>query len=162
MPNVLSTSDQTPKITAKWHPRRGRECMFPAVKQAAPASIWKLYYASLPIHGQQLFNTLSPAICNLTKLTVDCFRRRLEKYLQLILDELQIPGYTAQRRAESNSLLDMTHLATVHLWSLSVEVPGHSLTPGNIGCAPSIAVVQWCQKMHETGTIMFIRVHVDI
>ena len=95
VPNVLSTNDQTLKITAKWHPRRGRECMVRAVKQAAPASIQKLQYASLPIHGQQLFNTLPPEIRNLTNLSVDCFKRRLDKYRQSIPDEPQIPEYTA-------------------------------------------------------------------
>ena len=79
MPNVLSTNNQTPKITAKWHPRRGRECMVPAIEQAAPASIQKLQYVSLPIHGQQLFNTLPPEIHNLTNLSVDCFKRRLDR-----------------------------------------------------------------------------------
>ena len=155
VPNVLSTNDQTPKITAKWHPRRGRECMVPAVKQAAPASIQKLQYASLPIHGQQLFNTLPPEIRNLTNLSVDCFKKRLDKYLQLIPDEPQIPGYTAQRRAESNSLLDMTRLATAHLRSLRVEVPRDSLTPGNRGCAPSIAVVQWYQKIKQGNKVTY-------
>lgn len=142
VPNVLSTNDQTPKITAKWHPRRGRECMVPAVKQTAPAPIRRLQYASLPIHGQQLFNTLPAEIRNLTNIDVDSFKRRLDKYLQLIPDEPQIPGYTAQRRAESNSLLDMTRLATAHQKSLKVEVPGEPLPPGNEGCAHSIAVVQ--------------------
>ena len=118
-----------------------------AVKKAAPASIRELQCASLPIHGQQLFNTLPPEICNLTNLSVDCFKRRLVKYLQLIPDEPQIPWHKAQRWAESNSLLDMTHLATAHLRSLRVEVPGDSLTPGNRGCAPSIAVVRWYQKI---------------
>ena len=153
VPNVLSTNDQTPKITAKWHPRWGCECMVPVVKKAAHASIRKLQYASLPIHGQQLFNTLPPEICNLTNLSVDCFKRRLDKYLRLIPDEPQIPGYTAQRRAESNSLLDMIRLATAHLRSLTVEVPGDSLAPGNRGCAPSIAMVLWYQEIQQGNKV---------
>ena len=49
-----STFGLTPKITAKWHPRRGRECGIPTVKKTAPSDVKRLFYASLPVHGQQL------------------------------------------------------------------------------------------------------------
>ena len=76
-----------------------------------------------PPFSPVLHNTLPPEIHNLTNLSVDCFKRRLDKYLLSIPDEPQIPGYTAQSRAESNSLLGMTHLATAHLRSIKVLVP---------------------------------------
>ena len=136
-----SSDGQTHKIQAKWHPRRGRECIVPVVKRTAPTSVQRLLYASLPVHGQQLFNSLPAEIRNTTGCTVDCFKRKLDKYLQTVPDEPQISGYTAQRRADSNSLLDMTRLATAH-HQLMVEVPGdHSnVTLGNRGCASSIAM----------------------
>ena len=37
------------------------------------------------------------------------FKAALDTYLRTIPDEPQIVGYTASRRAESNSLLDMIH-----------------------------------------------------
>ena len=139
--NSISTFGLTPKITAKWHPRRGRECVIPTVKKTAPPDIKKLFYASLPVHGQQLFNTLPTDIRSITRCSVDCFKRKLDKYLWTVPNEPQIPGYTAQRRADSNSLVDMSRYASAHHQPV-VEVPGDSLTPGNRGCANSIAMAQ--------------------
>ena len=41
------------------------------------------------------------------KCSVDVFKGQLDKFLLTVPDEPQITGYTAQRRAESNSLLGM-------------------------------------------------------
>ena len=57
------------------------------------------------------FNVLPDDIRNLSGCTVDTFKHRLDRYLASVPDEPQIQGYTAQRRAESNSLLDMACLA---------------------------------------------------
>ena len=46
---------------------------------------------------------------------MDSFKRRLDRYLNTVPDEPQIPGYTAMRRTESNSLLEMTRLATASM-----------------------------------------------
>ena len=35
------------------------------------------------------------------------FKNALDKYLKLILDESQVPEYTAEKRTNSNSILDM-------------------------------------------------------
>ena len=138
VPNIIS-GDGAPKITAKWHPRRGRECIIRAVNRRAPNHVQKLTDASLPVHGQRLFNTLPPEIRNLTGCTTDSFKRRLDKYLSTIPDEPQIPGYTAQRRADSNSLLDMTRVGNAHhVTACMVEVPGDS--PGNGGVSNAIAI----------------------
>ena len=109
-------------------------------KDCSP-DIKRLFYASLPVHGQQLFNTLPTDIRSITRCSVDCFKRKLDKYLWTVPDEPQIPGYTAQRRADSNSLVDMSRYASAHHQPV-VEVPGDSLTPGNRGCANSIAMAQ--------------------
>lgn len=139
VPNITCADGHSSKITAKWHMRRGRECIPPKVNRNAPRNIQRLVYASLPVHGQQLFNTLPAELRNITGCTVDCFKRVLDKYLKTVPDEPQIPGYTAQRRAETNSLLDMAHFAIAHHQS-RVEVPGDSFTPGSSGCATSIAL----------------------
>ena len=94
-------------ITANTHPRRGRECIIPQVSNTAPRRIQTLRYVSLPIRGAWLFNIFPAHIRNVTRCSVDVFKGQLDKFLLTVPDEPQITGYTAQRRAESNSLLDM-------------------------------------------------------
>ena len=57
--------------------------------------------------GPQLFNILPADIRNLNSCSVDIFKRALDRFLTNVPDEPLIPGYTAMRRADSNSLLDM-------------------------------------------------------
>ena len=143
VPNIKSANGNSEKISSKWHPRRGRECIIPAVSRQAPTHIQNLIYASLPIHGQRLFNTLPADIRNITGCSVDSFKRRLDKYLQSVPDEPQIPGYTAQRRAESNSLLDMSCLANARHEPV-VEEPGDSTNVTLVidGVSEAIALAQ--------------------
>ena len=110
-PNITKRDGQTNQITAQWHIRRGRECMVPKVPINVPRAIQRLRYASLPVHGHQLFNMLPAEVRNTTGCTVDCFKKKLDKYLRAVP---QIPGYTVQRRAETNSVLDMARIATAH------------------------------------------------
>ena len=56
------------------------------------------YNDSIPVRGQQHFNTLARDIRNMTGCKVDIFKRRLDK---------QVLGYTAQQRADWNSIIDM-------------------------------------------------------
>ena len=141
VPNITTADGNQNKIRAKWCKRRGRECNIPLVNSKAPRRIQSLVYASLPVHGQQLFNTLPIELRNLTGCTVEIFKRRLDTYLMTIADEPQIQGYTAQRRADSNSLLDMTRL-TYAYHSYVVGVPGDAklVTSGNDGVNDDIAV----------------------
>ena len=128
VPNI-STADGVQKISAKWHMRRGRECTIPRVSRNASNIVQSLAYASLPVHGQRLFNTLPAELRNITGCSIDVFKCRLDRYLWTIPDEPQIPGYTAQRRADSNSLLDMTR------FGLSYHEPDHEQVvevPGDI------------------------------
>ena len=123
VPNIKSVNGTSMRISSKCHPRRGRECVIPLVNRNAQKYVQNLLYSSLPIHGQRLFNTLPRELRSVTGCSVDSFKRKLDRYLQSIPDEPQIPGYTAQRRAETNSLLDMTRLATARHEPV-VEVPG--------------------------------------
>ena len=68
------------------------------------------------------------------------FKRRLDKYLSTIPDEPHILGYTAQRRADSNSILDMWGKFLNAHWPSQVEVFGD--LPSGRGCANSVAGVQ--------------------
>ena len=136
VPNLYD-SDGIVKVKSKWHTRRGRECIIPSVNQSAKRSVLALRYASLPIKGQRLFNEMPPNIRNISGCSVDSFKYHLDKFLKTVPDEPQVQGYTAQRRCDSNSLIDMTKFAKAHSMS-RVEVPG-VFTPDRTGCAYSIA-----------------------
>ena len=88
--------------------RLGRRCSYSTVCSNAPSDIKHIRYASLSIRGPQLFNTLPPEVRNVTNCSVEEFKTELDRFLSNVPDEPQIPGYTAMRRAESNSLVDMT------------------------------------------------------
>ena len=72
---------------------------------------------------------------------MDIFKRRLDKYLSTIPDEPQVLGYTAQRRADLNSVLDMGKFVNAH-WPSQVDVFGDGDLPSRRGCAYSDAGVQ--------------------
>ena len=130
VPNIGSQ-----RVSSKWHIRRGCECIPPKVKQNSHNHVKRLLHASLPVHGQQLFNCLPAAIRNTTGCSVDSFKRKLDSFLQTIPDEPQIPGYTAMRRAESNSLPDMIKLKVS-----SANIPGDRASPYSDGVIDDIAV----------------------
>ena len=139
VPNICSSRSATGAIEATWHCRRGRICSIPAVKTNCPKSVQNLREASIPVRGQRLFNTLPKAVRNLTGCNVETFKHQLDKYLYGVPDEPQIPGYTAQRRADTNSLIHMTRFHQSHQDS-GVEGPGVHQSRGSEGCAPSVAV----------------------
>ena len=39
--------------------------------------------------------------------SIDTFKRNLDKFLRFVPDEPLVPGYTAMRKTDSNSLLDL-------------------------------------------------------
>ena len=89
--------------------RLGRKCSSPSIHNNAPSDVKKIRYASLAIRGPQLFNILQAEIRDLRNCSVEIFKRALDRFLVDVPDEPLIPGYTAMRRADSNSLLDMIH-----------------------------------------------------
>ena len=108
-------------IKEKWHIRRGRVCIVPTVNSQTSGSLRSLYYTSLAIHGPRLFNSIPVTIRNMTVCSMDPFKQCLDKYLRRVLDEPHISGYTALRRAESNSLFDMGQFASAQLVSTMEE-----------------------------------------
>ena len=99
-------------IQEYWNPRRGRYCTVPAINLRTSRKIQSIREASFGIRGPRLFNTLPAHIRNLSGCSVDAFKHKLDRYLSTVPDEPQIQGYTAMRRAESNSLLHMAPLTT--------------------------------------------------
>ena len=98
-------------IQVVWHPRRGRNCIVPRVNLRSSSYYQNIRYASFGIRGPRLFNILPAKIRNISGCSVDSFKHNLDKYLQTVPDEPQIKGYTATRRAESNSLIHMARFA---------------------------------------------------
>ena len=54
-----------------------------------------------------LFNSIPSHLRNMTGVSHVEFKKELDKFLKTIADEPLMCGYTARRRAESNSLLHM-------------------------------------------------------
>ena len=96
--------NQKGSIQRKEHVRHGRKCVVPIIKRSAYTSIIN---ASFRVHGAKLFNAMPRCIRNLTGCTKDVLKTELDKVLLRIPDEPQIRRYTAYRRADSNSILDM-------------------------------------------------------
>ena len=87
--------------------RFGRQCVIPRVTRTATDRIQSLREGSLSVNGPKLFNMLPQKLRNMTNVGLPKFKEELDKFLSVIPDEPLCPGYTANRRAESNSLIDM-------------------------------------------------------
>jgi len=102
-------------IVSSNHIRRELTCLICRISKVAPTVAQMQAYASFTMHGPHLFNIMPRSIRNMKNCPVDHMKRQLDKFLATVPDEPQIHGYTAQRRAETNSLLDMVRIAdTLH------------------------------------------------
>ena len=108
VPNVGSDSNA---ITATWHARRGRECNIPKISTTAPTRIQNIRRASFTVNGPRIFNSLPQYIRDTTKCDKNIFKAHLDHYLQQVPDQPLIPGYTAYRMCDSNSLIDWSRNA---------------------------------------------------
>ena len=89
--------------------RRGRELKIPAIR--GKGRIQTLREASFQVHGARLFNSMPKSIRELTKISVDQFKYKLDVYLQAIPDEPSLHGYVPSvcnqlSGIPSNSLVD--------------------------------------------------------
>lgn len=116
VPNL--ESDGIPIISVNNHIRKGRLCVTPKVLSHLPNSLQSLYYNTLRYQGPRLFNILPKYLRELTGCSVDKFKNILDEFLKNICDEPQIVGYTANRSADSNSIIHMLNVGTVFLPSL--------------------------------------------
>ena len=107
VPNV-----RTNKVSSRTSVRNGRLCEIPCISTSAPANIRLLTEGGFCSHGAKLFNAIPKSIRNLTNVNVLTFKKKLDEFLSSIADEPQSPGYTARRRADSNSLLHMIPACT--------------------------------------------------
>ena len=98
-----------------------------------------LKYSSFGVVGPRLFNVLPVNIRNISGCSVETCKLHFDRFLATVPDEPQVRGYTAMRRAESNSLLHMAQLAGPNKFSwrrqqaqLLIEVVTH----GHLGTSP--------------------------
>ena len=88
--------------------RRGVYCNIPPVRHTGcSAKVSTIRENSFAIRGPRLFNSLPREIRELTDVSVDTFKRSVDKFLSMIPDMPSVPGYAGRRPAKSNSLLDM-------------------------------------------------------
>ena len=94
------------KITTKCSDRRGRFCVLPRLKRECTAKTTTIRENSFAVHAAKLFNELPKEIRNMSSVTIETFKRHLDKTLASIPDQPSVPGYAGQRSAATNSLLD--------------------------------------------------------
>ena len=91
---------QAPIFIEKW------ACIIPTVKRSAPKRIQNLRDSSFSVHGP-LFNCLPRCLRDMSNQPINVFKSNLDRLLRLVPDKPLVPGYTAMRSIESNSLLDL-------------------------------------------------------
>ena len=87
--------------------RNGRMCIIPSMAKRTSTHLTNMREGSFCIDGTRLFNSVPKDIRDLTGVDVAKFKEKLDEFLSAVPDEPQCCGYTADRRAESNSLLHM-------------------------------------------------------
>ena len=76
-------------MDSHWHIRRGRYCQVPRVSHLDPATVQSLRYGILAVRGPSLFNTVPPALRNMTNCSSVSFKQALDTFLKTIPDEPQ-------------------------------------------------------------------------
>jgi hypothetical protein len=74
---------------------------------------------SFQVNGPRLFNSIPKKIRNMTKVPVDKFKERLDKFLEMVPDEPNVVGLTPATcnqftAAPSNSILDQVRRVAQH------------------------------------------------
>ena len=108
---ATNVSTDESAITATWHKRRGRTCKVPVISSTAQVRMQNIRRVSFTIHGLRIFNSLQQYIRDTTKCDTNLFKAQLDEYPEQVPDQPLIPGCTAYRRCESNSLIDWTRNA---------------------------------------------------
>ena len=89
--------------------RRGREVKVPPVKGSG--KIQTLREFSFQVHGSRLFNSVPKSVRNLTRVSIEEFKEKLDNYLSTLPDEPKGPNYIPSSCSQltgspSNSILD--------------------------------------------------------
>ena len=96
------------KIETRYSERRGRMCIIPPLTNRQCSSVVKnAREASMAIRGPRLFNELPSYLRDVASVTVDTFKKKLDRFLGQLPDQPTVDGYHGRRAACSNSLLDI-------------------------------------------------------
>ena len=90
--------------------RRGR-----LLKVTTSGSTSTARYHSFNMSAPRIWNSLPASIRNIRNVSVDCFKQRLDKVLEQIPDQPQIPQLKHKCRANSNSIPQMISLNPTRL-----------------------------------------------
>ena len=103
------------KIEVKFSERRGRLCVIPPVtRNQCPSIVKNAREVSFPIRGPRIFNSLPKHIRNISGVSVDTFKYKLDQFLRTVPDKPTVDGYCGMRAAPSNSLIDVIpHMMTI-------------------------------------------------
>ena len=96
--------------------RRGREAKVPPNKGSGRVS--SLREASFQVHAPKLFNSLPLKIRNLSKIGIDDFKFKLDKYLEMLPDEPKIGEYcpvSTTKIVGNPPILIIDHARTINL-----------------------------------------------
>ena len=121
--------------------RLGRKCDIPCIKTSSTKQTQNLREASLCVRGQKLFNILPKQLRDMKGCTKEVFKNALDKHLSTVPDEPHIQGYAHLRRADTNSLLDMTKFSVSNPPAQTERVDV-APTPARRGCVDDVAVAQ--------------------
>lgn len=91
-------------IRTTTHQRLGRYCIIDRIHPRASTRVTTLKQNSFATRGPQLFNALPRHIRDITDLSLDQFKTKLDSFLWTVPDQPKLPHYHA--RAVSNSIID--------------------------------------------------------
>ena len=96
------------KIQSTYSERRGRMCKIPPLtNRQCPSIVKNAREGSMAIRGPRLFNELPKYLRNVSSVSSDTFKKKLDRYLAQLPDQPTVDGYYGRRAASSNSLLDV-------------------------------------------------------
>ena len=96
--------------------RRGREAQIPQLK--GPLAIRSIREQSFQVNGPKLFNCLPPSIRNLSGISVDEFKLKLDQFLSKIPHEPNVEGLTPSAcdlfsADPSNLIIDQSRITKI-------------------------------------------------
>ena len=97
------------KISSTTHVRHGRKCRIPIIN--LKSKVKKAQDSSIVFQGVQLFNALPANVRNISHMKLEVVKSSLDTYLALVYDEPLLTGYTANRKASTNSIIQMANIA---------------------------------------------------
>ena len=110
MPNLNDHLDSSIQIESKTEHRLGRTCKLVQLA-SCPGYLQSVRKQSLKCNGPKVFNSLPKEIRNLTGVTLEQFKLRLDSFLKLVPDEPFMRSSNVGRRQNSNSVWEMVNLA---------------------------------------------------